>query len=292
MPRRAQLRASPAQAIAAVPDRGRTFGRCAWRQADRGLAPSVAKHPGACRGRRRAHGKQGCPSLFPLARTRRDEPACIFWPACRSLWRRLRADGASALAFQPDVARHPRQSRIHPSGRKAGARPRAHHPHHRLCLPERLGLAALAGTQAMRRYIDHVLAILPFEPEALRRLGGPACSYVGHPLVEKLDWIGTLDAEPLRTRLGIPQDRSVLLVLPGSRASESTPHGTVWGCLARVAAEGSGPSTSSCPSVDSVRALVEAKLALGRHPASRHATKLTSSVPSSSPRPPLPPQAP
>ena len=72
----------------------------------------------------------------------------------------------------------------------------------------------------MRRYVDHVLAILPFEPEAHRRLGGPACSYVGHPLVEKLDWIGALDAEPLRKRLGIPQDRSVLLVLPGSRASE------------------------------------------------------------------------
>ncbi|HEV7878854.1 MAG TPA: lipid-A-disaccharide synthase, partial [Bradyrhizobium sp.] len=31
--------------------------------------------------------------------------------------------------------------------------------------------------RAMRRYIDHVLALLPFEPEAYRRLGGPPCTY-------------------------------------------------------------------------------------------------------------------
>ncbi len=40
--------------------------------------------------------------------------------------------------------------------------------------------------RAMRAYIDHVLALLPFEPDAYRRLGGPACSYVGHPLIERL----------------------------------------------------------------------------------------------------------
>ena len=36
--------------------------------------------------------------------------------------------------------------------------------------------------RAMLAYIDHVLALLPFEPEAYRRLHGPPCSYVGHPL--------------------------------------------------------------------------------------------------------------
>src|SRR4029077_8763567 len=40
--------------------------------------------------------------------------------------------------------------------------------------------------RAMRGYIDHVLAILPFEPEAHRRLGGPPCTYVGHPLSEEI----------------------------------------------------------------------------------------------------------
>src|SRR5690606_12787461 len=51
--------------------------------------------------------------------------------------------------------------------------------------------------RAMRRYVDHVLAILPFEPEVHAQLGGPACSYVGHPLSERAgqlrpDWDGRL----------------------------------------------------------------------------------------------------
>src|SRR5271168_5070264 len=40
--------------------------------------------------------------------------------------------------------------------------------------------------KAMRGYVDCVLALLPFEPEAYRRLGGPRCVYVGHPLIERL----------------------------------------------------------------------------------------------------------
>ena len=36
----------------------------------------------------------------------------------------------------------------------------------------------------MRGYVDHVLALLPFEPAAHVRLGGPPCTYVGHPLIE------------------------------------------------------------------------------------------------------------
>src|SRR4029077_16581806 len=39
---------------------------------------------------------------------------------------------------------------------------------------------------AMRHYVDHVLALLPFEPDVHRRLGGPPCSYVGHPLIEEV----------------------------------------------------------------------------------------------------------
>src|SRR5579862_8599998 len=40
--------------------------------------------------------------------------------------------------------------------------------------------------RSMRAYIDHVLALLPFEPDEYRRLRGPPCSYVGHPLIERL----------------------------------------------------------------------------------------------------------
>lgn len=72
----------------------------------------------------------------------------------------------------------------------------------------------------MLAYVDHVLALLPFEPAAHARLGGPKCTYVGHPLIERLDWIRELDTAPLRARLGPPETHLPLVVLPGSRASE------------------------------------------------------------------------
>ena len=72
----------------------------------------------------------------------------------------------------------------------------------------------------MRGYIDHVMALLPFEPEAHARLGGPPCTYVGHPLIERLDDIRTADGEGLAARLGLDRAKPVLVVLPGSRGSE------------------------------------------------------------------------
>ena len=70
--------------------------------------------------------------------------------------------------------------------------------------------------RAMRSYIDHVLAILPFEPAVHVRLGGPPCSYVGHPLVERIAELRP-DAEDVQRR---KTDPPVVLVLPGSRSSE------------------------------------------------------------------------
>jgi lipid-A-disaccharide synthase len=89
--------------------------------------------------------------------------------------------------------------------------------------------------RAMRAYIDHVLALLPFEPEEYRRLRGPPCSYVGHPLTEQ---IGVLrpGVEEQKRRDAQPP---VLLVLPGSRGSEIKHHMAVFGeTLGQLAAEG------------------------------------------------------
>lgn len=72
----------------------------------------------------------------------------------------------------------------------------------------------------MRPYVDHVMGLLPFEPAAHERLGGPPCTYVGHPLIERLEWMHNLDPAPLAERLGLDPGRLVLVVLPGSRTSE------------------------------------------------------------------------
>jgi lipid-A-disaccharide synthase len=68
----------------------------------------------------------------------------------------------------------------------------------------------------MRAYVDHLLALLPFEPDAHRRLGGPRTTYVGHPLVERLAEVRPPPGG--RARLGDGPIK--LVVLPGSRRSE------------------------------------------------------------------------
>jgi lipid-A-disaccharide synthase len=89
--------------------------------------------------------------------------------------------------------------------------------------------------RAMRAYVDHVLALLPFEPEEYRKLQGPPCSYVGHPLTEQLSTLRP-GAEEQKRRDAAPP---VLLVLPGSRRSEIRHHMAVFGeTLDRLQAEG------------------------------------------------------
>jgi lipid-A-disaccharide synthase len=89
--------------------------------------------------------------------------------------------------------------------------------------------------RAMRGYVDHVLALLPFEPDEYVRLHGPACSYVGHPLIEQVAALRPSGDEQKRRDETPP----ILLVLPGSRRSEVRYHMAVFGeTLARLQADG------------------------------------------------------
>jgi lipid-A-disaccharide synthase len=88
--------------------------------------------------------------------------------------------------------------------------------------------------KAMRRYVDHVLALKPFEPAAHQRLGGPPCTYVGHPLIEQLATLRPDRDEAARREAAPP----LVLVLPGSRRGEVRRHIGVFGAaLAAVARE-------------------------------------------------------
>ena len=89
--------------------------------------------------------------------------------------------------------------------------------------------------RAMLTYVDHVLALLPFEPQAYQRLRGPPCTYVGHPLTEQLAQLRPNPDERQRREAAPP----VLLVLPGSRRSEIRHHMAVFGqTLARLRDDG------------------------------------------------------
>jgi lipid-A-disaccharide synthase len=86
-----------------------------------------------------------------------------------------------------------------------------------------LGAWAWRETRALRlaRDLDHLLALLPFEPAFFGRYGLPS-SFVGHPIVEEMD--GRADGARFRRRYQLPADAPLLCLLPGSCESEITQH--------------------------------------------------------------------
>jgi lipid-A-disaccharide synthase len=74
--------------------------------------------------------------------------------------------------------------------------------------------------KAMRVYVDHVLAILPFEVQALKDLDGPPATYVGHTLVSHAPLIEAANHNRARNAGLGDRGEKQLVVLPGSRRSE------------------------------------------------------------------------
>jgi lipid-A-disaccharide synthase len=117
--------------------------------------------------------------------------------------------------------------------------------------------------RVMRGYIDRVLALLPFEPEVMRDLGGPPCSYVGHPLMENLSELRP-NAEEARRRLSDPPR---LLVLPGSRGREIRRMAPVFGEAVAITAARVGALEVIVPAVPRLADQVRAAISAWRVPA-------------------------
>jgi len=117
--------------------------------------------------------------------------------------------------------------------------------------------------RAMKPYVDHVLALLPFEPKVMRELGGPPCTYVGHPLFEQLDDLRP-NAEETRRRLGDPP---LLLVLPGSRGGEIRRMAGVFGEAVALTASRVGSIEVVVPAVPRLTDTVKTEVASWRIPA-------------------------
>ena len=105
---------------------------------------------------------------------------------------------------------------------------------------------------AMRAYVDKVLAILPFEPAVHARLGGPSCTYVGHPLVEHIAELRP-NASETRRRTSAPP---LVLVLPGSRLTEIRRLLGIFGSTIERIAERAGPLEVVLPTVPHLAAYV------------------------------------
>ena len=110
--------------------------------------------------------------------------------------------------------------------------------------------------KAMRRYVDRVLALLPFEPDAMARLGGPPTFFVGHPLAEQ---VGKLRPEggPASRLEGPP----LLLAMPGSRSGEIRRMAGVFGAALGQLAATSGPFEVVVPTVERLEATVRQAVA-------------------------------
>jgi lipid-A-disaccharide synthase len=100
----------------------------------------------------------------------------------------------------------------------------------------------------MAAFIDHVLALLPFEPP-LMTAHGMTCDFVGHPVV----------AEPLAPRA--VQASPLILALPGSRASEITRLIPVFGAVLAQVKQAHPDARVALPTVphltSQVRAMTE-----------------------------------
>ena len=157
----------------------------------------------------------GLNSLFPIADIA--VRGCFrCWRACRRLIARIRATAAAVIAARPDalvIIDSPDFTH------RVARRVRAALPN--LPIVDYVSPSVWAWrpgrARAMRAYVDCVLALLPFEPEAYVRLGGPRCVYVGHPLIRVR--VGHLrpNADEARRRTSAPP---LIVALPGSRRSE------------------------------------------------------------------------
>ena len=156
--------------------------------------------------------REGLSSLFPLS----DIAVMGFVPVVArlpQLLRRIRETAAAAVAARPDVLVIVDSPDF---THRVARRVRALAPG--IPVVDYVGPTVWAWrpgrAPAMRAYVDRLLALLPFEPAAHARLGGPPCSYVGHPLIERLPELRPGPDE------AAARERPTLLVLPGSRRSE------------------------------------------------------------------------
>ncbi|QCK87501.1 lipid-A-disaccharide synthase [Phreatobacter aquaticus] len=109
----------------------------------------------------------------------------------------------------------------------------------------------------MRPYVDHLLALLPFEPAIHQKLGGPPCTYVGHPISERVADIRPGIAEAARRAERPPS----VLVLPGSRRLEITRLSPIFAEVLQRVDASAGPIDWVLPAVPHLIDLIRQEVA-------------------------------
>lgn len=102
--------------------------------------------------------------------------------------------------------------------------------------------------KVMLSYVDEVLAVLPFEPQVMRDLGGPPTHFVGHRLATNEKLLETRAARAGRRPKRLDEPKTILL-LPGSRGAEITALLPIFGETMRECVERNGPTRFLLPTV-------------------------------------------
>lgn len=77
----------------------------------------------------------------------------------------------------------------------------------------------------IRRSVSHMLTLFPFEASFYERHNVPV-TFVGHPMADDIS--NMVSPEQCRLELGLPKNRRVVALLPGSRLSELQRHGELF----------------------------------------------------------------
>ncbi len=109
--------------------------------------------------------------------------------------------------------------------------------------------------KAMLAYVDRVLAVLPFEPEAMKSLAGPETVFVGHRLTNDPDLLRVRSLRAERPIKSVGEEKTILL-LPGSRSAEIKSLLPVFGEAAREFSQRNGKTRFLLPTVTRREALV------------------------------------
>lgn len=114
---------------------------------------------------------------------------------------------------------------------------------------------------AMRPYVDHAICALPFEPETLRRLGGPPATYVGHPLMTTPALRQMIEEANRPSADRTPTSPPTLLILPGSRRGEINRLIDDFGATFQRLLTMLPGLTAIIPTLERHRPIIEAKIA-------------------------------
>lgn len=163
-----------------------------------------------------AMAAQGLQSLFPMSELSVMGLAEVL-PRYRALRRRMAEAVRAALAFDPDVL----VTIDSPDFcLRVARRVRAQAPQMRTVhyVAPSVWAWRPGRAEAMAEVIDHVLAILPFEPPLMHE-AGMSCDFVGHPVVAQ-PLATPAEAAAFRAAHAIAADAPLVLCLPGSRRGE------------------------------------------------------------------------